>query len=141
MLADTDLAYMAGLLDGEGCIVIDKTAHRNGRTYYSLRVTFVNTHLPTIQWVSDNFCDHSWVVKEEAKPNRKALYTIIWRSTQAQTLLATLLPFMRTKRQQAEWAIEFQQALPPKGKAKTTSDDDLAWRASIREWISQLNHS
>ena len=53
-----DIVYTAGLIDGEGSIIISK-ARRNNPKYkcphYILMVTCTNTDEDIIQWMYDNF--------------------------------------------------------------------------------------
>ena len=139
MTADTDLAYMAGLIDGEGCVSIDKINHKNGRTYYGLRVTFTNSSIEVIEWIKDHFAKHTWHTTDHR--GKKSIHCMVWRSDQAAELLRSLQPYLVVKARHAEWAILFQDSLPDVGKAKTTTDEELAWRAEVREWMMHLNHS
>lgn len=48
---ERDLAYLAGILDGEGCFSIGKSS----KGYYNLRVDVVNTDRRLIEWLHVNF--------------------------------------------------------------------------------------
>lgn len=48
-LSETEAAYLAGLIDGEGSIVAAKKRKSDGRITWRLQV--VNTHLGVIEWV------------------------------------------------------------------------------------------
>ena len=56
-----DFAYLAGLLDGEGCVTYKKYWDRKRkdrpRKYFCWRIQMeiVMTHKPTIQWCADTF--------------------------------------------------------------------------------------
>ena len=56
-----DFAYLAGLLDGEGCVTYKKYWDRKRkdrpRKYFCWRIQMeiVMTHRPTIQWCADRF--------------------------------------------------------------------------------------
>ena len=51
------LAYLAGIIDGEGTIVIAKGKIRKGRINhpYSLRLVVMNTDIRLIEWLKENF--------------------------------------------------------------------------------------
>ena len=98
-LTETGKAYLAGLLDGEGCIGVSKSKSKNKLHEYDyrLRVIITNSHYPTICWLKEitgigcaykykkahnpkwNVV-HRWqVVAEQARDYLKAVrpYTII----------------------------------------------------------------
>ncbi len=106
-----DLAYFAGFFDGEGSISLSPYSNTRGerkkRAYY-LRISIVNTHLPTLQWIKDiwNLGTINIHCFEERRKLRGE-----WRasSNQALHILRLTLPFLRAKREQAEIAIAFQE--------------------------------
>ena len=106
--SETDLAYLAGLFDGEGHVGIRKTKRktsRNERTYecWDIRAEISMTHQETIKSVKDilgfGSFNHrlpikSWIGKQEQWRMRFANHDT-W-------LLATwLYPFAKTKK--LEW--------------------------------------
>ena len=50
----TDLAYLAGIVDGEGCITITENM-KGGRNYYRLVLDITNTSYDLMQWLEDTF--------------------------------------------------------------------------------------
>lgn len=90
------LAYIAGLLDAEGCI---------SRTHYGAYIVAVKmTHRPVIEWLAQI---GGWMGSERrAHGNRKAIY--VWqvhRVRDVVAFLAPLLPYLRILRPAAEAAI------------------------------------
>ncbi len=58
-MKDIDLAYIAGLVDGEGCIMITKenrlyTEAKHGYRFW-LQVKITNTNKAVLEWVKDLF--------------------------------------------------------------------------------------
>lgn len=105
-LLDQDLAYCAGLFDGEGSIVITTRS----RGYLALDVVLVNT---------DEACvDHFRSVvggggtkgtrSRAGSLGKKTLYFVQWTATSAARVLTLLKPYLRIKRKQAETALKFQ---------------------------------
>jgi len=107
---ETDLAYLAGLIDGEGTIGIERRS--GGPTYKSLRYTLV----VAIQMSDRLAIDHvgklfqrSVMVKQPSDNMRRTAYRLTWQSRLATELLEPLIPYLILKRAQALLGIKFQQ--------------------------------
>lgn len=108
----TDLAYTAGIIDGEGCIYIAKaTAQYNKlRPRYGLFIKVASTDEWLCQWLK-----FAWGGSIILIPNhsRNTKWSDAWNWTiqtnQALLLLKAILPYLRLKRPQAELAIQFQE--------------------------------
>ena len=100
-----DLAYIAGLLDGEGSIQI---AIAGNRTTYYPRISISNQHQPTIRWLKDMFGGH---ISSDSRSRgfRKNRATLTWSLTghPALKIVELLRPFLRIKRTQAWFLLEF----------------------------------
>ena len=104
----TDLAYMAGIFDGEGCICIGK--HQKKKTWnptYSLKVNLVmcNPYIPNL------FCFTFGGIVYERKRHERHLSEWNWQLNSAKAIpfLTVLLPYLKLKRDEARLAIEFQK--------------------------------
>jgi len=107
-MTKVELAYMAGIMDGEGSIGINKIKNYNGTntTYYRLlvQVGMVEGCIP--QWLCDSF-GGSIAVRPKIKP-RRAVTNWQIANKQAVIFLQAILPYLKIKKQQAEIAIDFQ---------------------------------
>ena len=98
------LQYLAGILDGEGTIGIQKHKHRKApRFYYDVRVRVSNGYRDLITLVKAEY--GGVVSKRKAKGKRKANYQLTWVCNDAVSLLNKLLPFLIIKREQALLAL------------------------------------
>lgn len=102
MPKDTEWAYLAALIDGEGCI--SASPHRNGRNY-NVRLSIVNTDRRCLDW-----CVHTFDTGTVLIRNRK-LQKICYKWQVANVhklavILTQCLPFFTIKREQAELALE-----------------------------------
>jgi hypothetical protein len=107
-------AYLAGLVDGEGCICISKNhpIDRRGKVprmhiQYNLELTITNTNLRIIRWLS-KYADGRRVSKGRKLARRKIAYN--WRATSREhlkQLLENITPFLQAKRKQAAIAQAF----------------------------------
>lgn len=132
-LAFTDFAYIAGLFDGEGCIVIA----RKGKTSHKLYISCTNTYGPVLYWLQS--CVGGVVQKREQRPG-KWRKTYIWSmcNHQAAIFLEAILPHLRIKKHQAELAIEFDK-LPKFLGHRHVPEEEQARREALRVEISRLN--
>jgi hypothetical protein len=104
-----DLAYVAGLFDGEGCISIAKCKPRYSgcSPYYRLvvAVAMANEYIP--RFLKFHFGGR--VSKRNAPTERwKDQWQWHLGSDGAVAFLKAILPYLKLKREEAELAIEFQ---------------------------------
>ena len=106
----TDLAYTAGIIDGEGCILISKARRQKSRSgyVYGLTVSVNSTDEWLCQWLKFSF-GGSITLKKHYRENESLLWIWAVRSNQAVAFLKLVLPYLYLKKPQAELAIKFQQ--------------------------------
>lgn len=144
MLRDTDIAYAAGLLDGEGSIVIGLSKRKRLKGIvpdHWLQVGITGTNREMLDWLRQNFGGHI-SDSSHSKSRKKQRPCWTWRvmSNQASEFLKLLLPFLKDKHQRAILAIEFQET-----KTQTRATGGVLSQEAIdkRQWykdkISSLN--
>ena len=106
-----DLAYIAGLFDGDGCISIAKCKprHPGCSPYYRLvvAVAMANEYIPRFL----KFYFGGRVNKSSARRERwKDQWQWHLGSDDAVAFLKAILPYLKLKREEAELAIEFQSS-------------------------------
>lgn len=127
MPTDVELAYIAGIVDGEGYIGVYKTVYPSGRVLHLLTVGIKMCDPEAIGLIVDSFggCNSGY-------ENEKAfVYRVVFTSKKAYEFLKAIRPFLRVKAEQADWAIEFyEECRVGKGHPLTESDvnrrDDYA---------------
>lgn len=134
-----ELAYAAGLLDGEGCILIK--AHRSHperpRTH-ALYVQIIMTELEPLEWMQERFGGSIY-----KRPKQQASHRQGWQwtvsTTKALPLLRAIQPYARVKRRQIEAALRFDALRT----APFTPVDPALWaqREALRLEISALNYT
>lgn len=110
MISDVDrdrlekyAAYIAGLLDGEGCIKIH-TDKRNGYRYVTIRLGM--THRDTIEFIAGIFGVSFKPLKKMF--NRKIVYFLqVSTKKDIRIILETIWPWIITKREDIQDALEF----------------------------------
>lgn len=119
-MKDIDLAYVAGILDGEGCISITKIRPKNTNLHnpcygLQIRVSMVDKAIPLL--CQSFFGGYLW-----QKPPRNEKEKPQWKwavqSKEAVKCLNLLLPYLRSKKNEAELAIKFWEIKRHRGGNK-----------------------
>ena len=127
-ISDTDLAYIAGYFDGEGCVLINGTS--------TIQITIVNTYKPTLEWLKSLF-NGSVSERYIQKEVHRVSYSWQLSGNNACIFLETLLPFLREKKKQAELAILFHK-LPRWNGVKTSENNVAIYKKKIIEELKTL---
>lgn len=138
------LAYLGGILDGEGCIGIYKRNNRNGRSIrHQLTVQCNMQRKEAIQLLADNFGGLRGYRVKNKKTNA---FIYEWRvqDKKAYECLTCLLPFLRVKIEEAILAIKFYETQfnkkrPGKfGGERKLEESELLERESYRTKLSAM---
>jgi len=110
MTSETTLAYLAGLIDGEGYIGIKKTRTAKGRVApgYHARIQVRMVHEPAIALLAQELGGRYY--REGAATGlRRDLYC--WQASDAiaEKILRALLPYLRVKRHHAEAVLRLRK--------------------------------
>ncbi len=100
------LAFIAGLVEGEGCISISRFG---GHHRFGLRVSITNTNLGLLESVRKDLKIGRIYPKGISKISKYKLYQYIVTSNQALLVLKKLLSFLRAKKEEAVLGIKFQE--------------------------------
>jgi len=150
----TDIAYIAGLFDGEGCVsVVSGIRKRPGRkndklrNEHSLHVSISNQHIPTLTYIKN--ATGLGNIYRDAKD--RINFKWIVDCVRAMEFLKVLLPYLKIKKPQAELAIKLQTLLSYRNmtlentgridKLYYLNDEQLQEREQIKLEIQRLNHS
>lgn len=112
--SDTDWAYAAGFVDGEGCIAISRSfVNTRNRYYYSVQVVVTNRDRGVLDWMQSVW--GGWVVAGTT-PIGHAQRAWNWRAptgTSALSFLNGLRPWLRIKGAQCDNALAMIELLRP----------------------------
>ena len=141
MFTEIDLAYAAGIIDGEGCISISKLRSKYVKSRsgydYALSVSFVIREKELCDWFELKFGGKVFF-NPISKKNPKHSDVWLWRVTRSDAIpfLATIEPYLKLKLLRARNALEFQKNIKTK-RTKPLSDGELAVREA--QYILQRN--
>lgn len=95
-----DLAYIAGLFDGEGSITGSTV-----KGMYRSSFTITNTNREVLDWVADTLKYGKVYVSHDYPPN-KVVYYILFYAKESRVVLPLLLPYLKIKKRQVELLIQ-----------------------------------
>ena len=97
----TDLAYAAGVIDGEGCLGIYPRKSRRDGVYTSIiKVEMCETEC--LDFLQELFGGHRTAHRPKAYPKHRILHQWAVSATLASDCAELILPYLRIKRKQAE---------------------------------------
>ena len=141
-LTGEERAYIAGLIDGEGCLFVGAVGPQRDKTVYPI-VCVVMTFKPVIQWLTERL--QAGTVKNHGAKAKillgyKAQYRFGVSGKRAKLLCETLLPYMKVKREQARLITTFpvDARIAPGVKIRRSKINAVRYR--LRDKINALNH-
>ena len=135
MPSDNDFAYLAGIIDGEGCIGVYPTAY----AWYRATLTVGSTSKDLIVWLHDNFGGSVHNASRAGQyGNNKANQAWQMSGKKLATLLERVEPLLIIKKNQSVLAREFLSTLT-KTPALGLSKEVLVRRGEIAAEFKVLN--
>jgi len=126
----TDAAYIAGLLDGEGCFYIERFATDASPIGFQYR------SIVTVTMCDKETIDHVCAItgknfRERRLKSGRMAYTIDWRNNKAADLIRSILPHLIGKKKQAKWCLYFEEKIAP-GRGRTYTPEHAVQCETIR---------
>lgn len=151
-MTETEKAYIAGFLDGEGYITIRRQNRRTAKNpHYALVIGFTNTDLSVLQWLREKVGAGSINAKSRKNPKRHspAWELTIHQKPVKQQLLEAVQPYVKIKTKQVELGLAFLKL----GKVKKSMEvipgkawpifrakpDEIAVRENFKLQLGLLN--
>ena len=135
MTLETNYAYMAGLVDGEGCICIQMILPEQHFKYYrkyrpspqyQLKISIDMCSLDCLKKAQGVFGGK--ITSREREGTRFKIYHWYLFSLNAANALKKMLPYLQEKKQQAITAIDFQKIIKHHSGRKPLTSEEIADR-------------
>src|ERR1019366_2308022 len=104
-------SYLAGILDGEGCITIGAGQKATCINYNSI-VVVQNTSRKLIDWLQKNFGGSVYLSKKATEKTKEAYMWRVLKKKDIEILLLATLPYLVVKREQAKILLNFVRLAP-----------------------------
>ena len=131
------LAWAAGIVDGEGCIVLYKAKTRTGNAWV-LRLTVTNTSKPMVMALQDIFGMGNLIFSPRNNPRHKDIWRWEVATRKAEQALRLLLPYLVTKRREAELGLASRRLIRQLGI--NTPNPNLRRLEDISRQMVALKH-
>jgi hypothetical protein len=127
-----DDAYLAGILDGEGCI-----SARQGKRGIDFRVVVGNVSLALMEWLTSRYGGTVYPTKTKS-PRHQPFW--IWKCSRTEGVecLRAALPYLVVKREQAELFIALTELSSEARGGRRATPDNLIRRSVIMTKLSAL---
>lgn len=107
----SDLAYIAGFIDGEGTLTIRRSVkYKTKNVYYQAYAVINNTYEPTMRWLHGLLGGSLRQIKQYSKSKtvrHKDIFTLTIEPRMLRVLLPKILPYLKEKKQHAEILLMF----------------------------------
>ena len=130
-----DKKYLAGLIDGEGCI------QSKGKNYAGIRLTIANSYEPLIEMLRDEFGGNvrKYVDKRQYKNGRYRKPVYFWTvyDILAEEILRKCYPYLIIKKEHAKIMFSIRKNINT--NHYRVSSDELERRKFLKHELDKLN--
>lgn len=137
-LSPETLAYVAGIIDGEGTIFVGYLGGKRNTSYPVLRIAM--TYRPIIEWLEKTLdtCKNYRHNRKNPNPRAKPCYACTLYGKKAQKVCEKTLPYLKVKHKQAKLLLQFPMGFY-KGPGIKIDLKTKKSRQLIKLKISKLN--
>jgi hypothetical protein len=140
---ESDKAYAAGFLDGEGCVSLyrrERTEHGRHGDYWTAQVGIAQVDPTPLLWLAERWGGYFRASGVRRQSTHRQAYELQWHGRNAGVLLADLLPYLQVKKVQAEALLRFIELLRKPGRPKLGTGVNHSERDRLRLVIHEANH-
>ena len=133
----TELAYLAGIIDGDGFISIRPV---NNTRKIAIHIGVVSTDLPLLEWIVERFGGYVYHrPAPKKKPHWKTKYEWRLQHQHIVPVLKSIMPYLIIKKEHARLAIKFRETY--RCIYRPLPDSIYQKRLAIAGEISDLNYA
>ena len=136
-LNNTEWAYMAGMIDGDGCI--QAASRKDGDCQYRVEIHVIQKDLRIIDFLYGHFEGSVGVVSRKHTSGIKHYFRWMISGPRVIEILKGCLPYLVLKKEQAELGIKLQSIILPRGKRIKLSQEIIEQRNEYGKRIKLLN--
>jgi len=134
-LSLAEVAYLAGLIDGEGTIGIYR---QTGTKSYSLKLRITNSSPALLQWLRPRFGGGVGKARKQRPWHRQTWQIVIYQEKAAE-LIELCRPFLVIKTAQADLGLRFIDEIS-RSKRHRVTDAEFELRQRYFDAMSELDH-
>jgi len=134
MVSETDRAYLAGIIDGEGSIGID---NHGGVRSPSVRISITNTNVNLLAELKAIW--GGWLSSCRTKKfGWKSCSDLIFAGKPSSEILEAAQPYLKAKKEQCQVALQFNKTVSS-SNTKGVPIDIQTYRQDLRKKMLELN--
>lgn len=107
------LAYIAGFIDGEGCLGIKLAIDSKNYENFKLHIGITNTNKEALEKINKKLSIGYIRLKSKATIKHKAIYLLELRKYEFKELLLQIIPYLENKKYQALILLEWFKEIKP----------------------------
>jgi len=132
--------YLAGFLDGEGCITVYAGTKRD-RTHHTPAVRLSNTFLPVLLAIRQQYGGSLYVASKKTE-NRIQAYGLTWSGVnKVRGILEVVKDFCIVKKAEIDFMLnEWLPGITRKPRRIRISDEELLLRQTLTKQLKGLKH-
>lgn len=131
-----NIYYIAGFIDGEGCISITKTKKRmaGGSPRYFPYLAISNTNLYILEMLKEKYPIGRKIREVLRKEGNRQCYSVRWDGNELRRFLEDIEPYLIEKKKQAQLVLKFMETLRCKHEHRKKIPKEVEEK---REWYYQ----
>lgn len=142
MHSETEQAYLAGIIDGEGTITITLTERQGTEGYrqHQVLMSVGTNHQQTMEHLALTW--HAPITERRQPQGRRPIYSLRWMNSTALKVIQEIRPYLRIKAAQADIVLKLGEDIAAREySAKPLSREEWDQREQQRLGVRRLNYS
>ena len=140
MPSKEDWIWLAGFVDGEGCVSLYKAKHKRLKNHWVLKLRLNNCEMGLMRKLHEQFGGTLQLVPNSKKNSKwRDAFSIDWANCKCEPILKKLIPYLRTsKKDQAILALEFLASKDPHRGPKPLTEEEIGYRDGVVHQLRAL---
>lgn len=139
-LTELEIAYIAGLFDGEGTVLLERTNQKRGyRHSYSLVIAVEVSNKDVIEWLHEKLPIIFPTIREINRPPYRTYFQVRSYNVRALNLLEAIAPYMIIKKPECAIAKRFMKTVPRRGYHKPYDNSIWIARERLKQELTKLH--
>jgi len=135
-LKDVDWSYIAGFVDADGSIGIERRKRASGEVGYSVKLYITNADRETMDWLVTNLNGSVYLTNRNSPKHHQTMWRWVVRGKKAGPIIQKLLPYLHLKKKRAEIAMRFIETITD---GKRLDDKSKHLREYLANQLSRMN--
>lgn len=140
-VSKTDLAYMGGIIDGEGSVRIFKSVIRDNYDNYKCTTNVTNTDKRLLDWIKNTF-KIGWIQSRKFQSQKwKQSWAWILRTEEIKAFLPLVLPYLLIKQEHAKMVLEMLSKAKTTRRCDKLTEEEVASRQGLFDRFVATDYS